>query len=181
MKHLPGYLRALGWLAFLLLLAVSNRQPTPARAQSGAVVVTRQFGAALRIAPQSDATIVYTASCGDVFQVVASTSSGWYEVTWNGNYLWLGGARVADAGSSLAPDCSNARTFQIGDTVTTYVATGCLSLRYTPSRNAPYDQCVANGYAYVIVNGPIEVNGEDWFEVQSPVPVAAGLWPSHLY
>jgi hypothetical protein len=167
MQRLPGKpFGVLTLAAMLLALSLGPRWSGQASAQSGSVVVIRQFGAALRNAPSSDASIVFTASCGDVLPVIDSTS-GWYEVLSGGSAVWVGGARVVPLSSRPSYSCADARTFQIGDEAVTYVPTGCLSLRYTPSRDASYDSCVNNGHVYVIENGPIEVNGEDWFEVWS--------------
>jgi hypothetical protein len=152
--------------AVLFALSLSLCWAGYASAQSGSVVVSKRFGAALHVAPSSDADIFFTASCGDALTVIGS-SSGWYHVLWGGNALWVGGARVVSAGNLGSSSCRGARTFQIGDEVVTYVETGCLSLRYTPSRSAGYDYCVNNAHHYVIENGPIEVNGDDWFAVWS--------------
>jgi hypothetical protein len=123
--------------------------------------------------------VVYTVSCGTVLPVIDS-NSGWYEVQWAGNAVWVGGARVAILGAGSS-SCSNARTFQIGDQVVTYVPTGCLSLRYSPSRTAGYDSCVSNNHVYIIENGPIDVGGDDWFEVWSPSTGDGWALAQYLY
>jgi hypothetical protein len=140
--------------------------PAAATTQPPAVVVIKQYGAALRVAPSSEAEIVVTASCGETLSVVGS-QDGWYEVYSRAQYLWVGGARVADAARPPQFSCREAVTFQVFDTVETFVVTGCLSLRAYASRNAPFEHCVTNGHRYTILNGPIEVAGEDWFEVWS--------------
>lgn len=140
--------------------------PEAATTQPSTVVVFKQYGAALRVAPSSEADIVVTASCGETLSVV-SARDGWYEVYSRAQYLWVGGARVADAARPPAFSCREAVTFQVFDTVETFVVTGCLSLRAFASRTAPFEHCVTNGHRYTILNGPIEVSGEDWFEVWS--------------
>jgi hypothetical protein len=62
-----------------------------------------------------------------------------------------------------------------------YVPTGCLSLRYSPSRTARYDSCVSNNHVYTIENGPIEVSGDDWFEVWSPSTGDGWTLAQYLY
>jgi Bacterial SH3 domain len=161
--------KRLGWTAIAIALVFCSLGfgSQRAAAQVSSVVVTMPFGAALRYSPSSDADVYYTAACGDTFRVVDS-SNGWYEVNAGGTFVWVGGARVANAASPGRYSCAGGRTFQIGDGVITRVQSGCLSLRYTPSRSAGYDSCVENGHYYVIQNGPLEVNGEDWFDVWSP-------------
>jgi hypothetical protein len=175
------------WLTMLVVVAVGavvglTRAPSTVHAAAlpDVVVVVKQYGAALRTAPDSDAPISYTASCGD-FLTVVGARDGWYEVYAHATYLWVGGARVADAAAPPSYDCSAAFTFQIGDEVQTLVPSGCLSLRYTPSRQAPYDYCVENGHHYFIANGPIEVDGEDWFEVWSASTDSGWVLAEYLY
>ena len=130
--------------------------------------VVKQYGAAIRSAPSSDAMIYWMASCNDVF-VVIGRSSGWYEVLdTDGTSGWVGGARVSVGAAPAPVDCRGAVTFQAGGTVYASVPSGCLSIRYEPSRAAGYGACVPSGYRLEIMNGPMEVNGEDWFEVWSP-------------
>jgi hypothetical protein len=148
---------------------------TPVRTAPGAgsapapagVVVTERFGAALRVAPSSDAAIFVIASCGEKLPVVA-IGDGWYQVHSRSRDLWVGAARVADADAPPPFDCRDALTFQIGDTVVTSVASGCLSLRDSPATDAPFAFCVDNGHRYQILNGPVAADGEDWFQVTSP-------------
>ncbi len=137
--------------------------------QLRSLVIIKSYGAALRFQPDSDAGIAYVASCGDVFPVVDSYG-GWYQVYSYAydDYLWVGGARVANAANPPYFSCRDAVTYQMGDEVASYVRSGCLSVRYYPSRQAPYDSCVYNGHLFTLTNGPIEVDGEDWFEAWSP-------------
>ena len=130
--------------------------------------VVKRYGAAIRAAPDSDAMIYWMASCNDMF-VVIGQSSGWYDVLdTDGTSGWVGGARVS-VGLAPAPvDCRGAMTFQAGGTAYASVTSGCLSIRDEPSRTAPYGACVPSGYRLEILNGPIEVAGEDWFQVWSP-------------
>lgn len=130
--------------------------------------VVKRYGAAIRAAPSSDSMIYWMASCNDVF-MVTGRSSGWYEILdRDGTSGWVGGARVSVGAAPAPADCRGAVTFQAGGTVIASVPTGCLSIRYEPSRTAAYDACVPSGYRLEIMNGPMEVNGEDWFEVWSP-------------
>ncbi|MGI8550676.1 MAG: protein kinase domain-containing protein [Dehalococcoidia bacterium] len=153
--------------------------PSPAPAVTSAfpqeVFVTKQYGAAIHAAPSSDAPILASAGCDSVLQVLAA-SQGWYQVRLGATRStagtaadsgWVGMARVAVSGSP-APDCRGAISYRVGAQVLTSVQSGCLSLRQTPARDAPIQACVDNGTRYTVLNGPIEVNGEDWFEVTSP-------------
>lgn len=152
--------------ALVVAFGLVGMHVAPARARSGAVVVIKPFGAALRYEPSSDASVASVASCGEHLSVVGELG-GWYRVYSRAQYLWVGGARVADEESGPRPDCSQGYTFEPGDTVVTHVTSGCLSLRRMPSRSAEYYSCVDNGHRYIIGNGPIESEGEDWFEVWS--------------
>ncbi|HVC82097.1 MAG TPA: SH3 domain-containing protein [Chloroflexota bacterium] len=148
----------------------------PALARSAAIthaaprqlVVFKRFGAALRVTPSSSASIRHTLPCGSMMQVVG-VQGGWFHVIANGSRVhgWIGGARVADAANPPAFDCTDSYTFQVGDHAYTYVKTGCLSLRVSPSRIAVYHSCVRNFHDYTVTNGPIAVAGEDWFGVTS--------------
>jgi len=129
-------------------------------------VVVKRYGAAVRAAPISDARILTVVGCSAVLRVLDATA-GWYRVSTGGTEGWVGGARVADTGSAPRVDCAGAVTYQTGDQVVSSVPSGCLSLRESPSRTAVIVQCVENGTRYAIVNGPIDVDGEDWFEVTS--------------
>jgi hypothetical protein len=134
---------------------------------TASVVVVKPYGAALRASPAGDARILVTVGCNTILRVLEA-SAGWYRVSTGRVEGWVGGARVADAGNPPRFDCTNAVTYQVGDPVVTFVQSGCLSLRETPSRSAAILQCVENGTRYTIVNGPIDVDGEDWFEVSAP-------------
>jgi hypothetical protein len=146
--------------------------------QTSFATVDQQYGALVRNRPSSEGSlnVLFTADCGDIFPVVGGNGS-WVQIAPGGraagpNYrpqdgAWIGAARVKVAPSPLAVDCSEAITFPILSTVIANVASGCLSLRETPSRTAPFDHCVPSGHAFFVSNGPIEVNGEDWFEVGS--------------
>ena len=162
---------ALALLMFTLVAAGLNKAAPAARAAAAVpqvVVVTKQYGAALRRQPSSEATIVYLAACGETLSV-AGSQDGWYRVYSRASYLWVGAGRVADADSPPSYDCSNAVTFEPAQVVFASVPTGCLSLRETPSRDASYSACVDSGTPFQLENGPIEVAGEDWFQVSSPV------------
>jgi hypothetical protein len=132
-------------------------------------VVIKRYGAALRAYPSSEAPIQTILPCGAQVTLM-SQGQGWYRVFVASPTAigWVGGARVALLRRTPAYSCAGAVTYQVGDHVRTQVPTGCLSLRSSPSRQAPYTHCVANGHLYVITNGPIEVAGEDWFGVFSP-------------
>jgi hypothetical protein len=141
------------------------------------VVVTKRHGAALRANPSSDAPIQVIVPCGTQLTLVGQTQ-GWYRVfkTKPAAFGWVSGLRMTPLGSAPAFICAGAVTYQVGDRVRTHVPTGCLSLRSSPSRQASYAHCVANGHIYAITNGPIEVAGEDWFGVFSASTGAAGPW-----
>ncbi|MGE3908755.1 MAG: SH3 domain-containing protein [Chloroflexota bacterium] len=130
--------------------------------------VVKRYGAAIRAAPSSDSMMYWMASCNDVY-VVIGQAGGWYEILDRDDTTgWVGGARVSVGAAPAPVDCRGAVTFQAGGTAYATVASGCLSIRHQPSRTATYDACVPSGYRLEIMNGPIEVNGEDWFEVWSP-------------
>lgn len=130
--------------------------------------VVRRFGAAIRGAPSSNATIYWIASCNDTF-VVTGESNGWWQISLGGgDYGWVGGARVSVGVSPAYGNCANAVTFQIGSIAYAHPER-CLSLRTYPSRDAPYDYCVPWGHAYEVINGPrTSAQGEDWIQVWSP-------------
>lgn len=139
--------------------------PTPT---TRSIVVVKQYGAAVRASPSSDAPIIAMAPCGARLGVLGA-QSGWTRVALDGQREgWMGDFRIADAANPPAFDCSSAVTFRPNDAVVTRVQTGCLSLRDQPSRSGAILRCVENGTRYTIVNGPIEVNGEDWFQVTNP-------------
>ncbi len=173
-----GFLRS--WLALALAAAILCGTGTAARAEGAgavklarpaAVTVVKQYGAALRSVPSSDARIKVMLGCGAYLQVLGE-NSGWYYVSYTDDVTptttgWVGKARVGSANTPLTRICANAVTFRIGEHVYTQVATGCLSLRVSPSRSAVYHYCVSNYHDYVVVNGPIGVAQDDWFEVTS--------------
>lgn len=132
------------------------------------VVVVKRYGAALRASASSEAPIETILPCGTRVTLI-SQHQGWYRVFRASPTAigWVGGLRVAMAYPAPTYSCAGAVTYQVGDRVRTQVPTGCLSLRSSPSRQASYAHCVANGHIYVITNGPIEVAGEDWFGVYS--------------
>lgn len=157
----------LGVAVFTLRSPTSAGPPAAPTGGSLALVVTERFGAALRVYPSSEAPIKIILSCGAQLTAFAQ-ANGWYHVRAGGaGSGWVGGLRVAALSSAPSYDCRGAVTYQVGTRVRTYVPTGCLSLRAYPSRAAPYNHCVSNGHQYVIINGPIEVSGEDWFGVYS--------------
>ncbi len=170
MRRLAFLPAVLAILAVAALGALHTAAPASAQALPRAVVVIKQYGAALRYTPDSDnGGIYYNAACGDILYVTDSWQ-GWYQVyspDYGGGLLWVGGARVANASNPPYFSCRNAVPYQMGDRVVSFVPSGCLSVRYYPSRQAPYDYCVRNGTGFTLINGPIEVNGEDWFGVTS--------------
>lgn len=150
----------------------------------GTLVVIKHFGAALRSAPSSSATIGTVLTCGATLRV-EDAAGGWYHVSIENYDGWVGGARVADASNPPAYDCTDAYTFQPRQHGYSYVTTGCLSLRTAASRRAAYRYCVRNFHDYTVLNGPIEVAGEDWFQVSSRSTgsgwaLAVYLLPYHL-
>ncbi|MGH2409300.1 MAG: SH3 domain-containing protein, partial [Chloroflexota bacterium] len=146
------------------------------------LVVIKRYGAALRAAPSSDAPILSILPCGAKVTIIGQ-HQGWYRVFKTGPAAigWAGGLRVALVGSAPAYNCAGAVTYQVGERVRTHVSTGCLSLRSSPSLQAPYAHCVANGHSYVITNGPIEVAGEDWFGLFSPSTGGGWSLARYLY
>jgi hypothetical protein len=152
-------------LPVALAAAASAENAAPTSATTYARVIKR-YGAAIRYAPSSDAGVAWVASCNDTFYVTGQ-SGGWWQVALNdGSYGWIGGGRVSVGVSPAWGDCYAAVTYQVGSLA--YARpTNCLSLRYWPSRDAPYDYCVPWGYEYQVINGPREENGGDWTEVWS--------------
>ena len=156
----------------------------PARPQlPGSVVVIKRFGAAVRVAPSSNAPILVTLGCGAIGQVL-NDANGWYQVSsrnLQGDAVtgWVGSARVADASNPPSYDCTDSYTFQLGQHAYSYVRSGCLSLRAYPSRTAPYHYCVANFHDYTVTNGPYAAGADDWFGVWSPATGSG--WVLALY
>jgi hypothetical protein len=145
--------------------------PQRVRAASRALRVDKQYGASLRVAPSSEARIEQILGCGAYLRVLGQ-NAGWYYVSYVDAVTpittgWVGKARVAGANAPLSSVCAHAVTFQVGQHVYTRVASGCLSLRVSASRSAVYFHCVSNYHDYVIVNGPIAVGVDDWFQVTS--------------
>jgi hypothetical protein len=130
--------------------------------------VVKRHGAAIHEYPGSEARVNWVASCNDLL-FVTGQAEGWWQVSEpSGASGWVGGARVVVNSGPAYADCSGAYTFQIGGGARVAGVQSCLSLRHWPARDAPYDQCVPWGYYYQVVNGPIDVAGEDWLEVYSP-------------
>jgi hypothetical protein len=163
------------WLALALIVLIIGGSEDAAHAAGlnspSAVTVIRQFGAALRVIPSSDAAVKKMVGCGAYLRVIGQ-NAGWYHVSYTDAVTptlngWVGKARVGAANTPLSRICANAVTFQIGEHVYTKVASGCLSLRVIASRNAVYYHCVSNYHDYAIVNGPIGVSQDDWFQVTS--------------
>ncbi len=166
------------WLAAVMAIAIAGSAMLPTVAAYGtqagnpsAVTVIRRYGAALRVAPSSDARVKTMLGCGAYLQVIGG-NAGWYLVRYVDAVTpletgWVGKARVGDKNTPLTVICANAVKFNIGQHVYTKVASGCLSLRVIASRSALYHYCVANYHDYVIVNGPVGVGADDWFQVTS--------------
>jgi len=143
--------------------------------------VTKPFGAAIRTAPDSDAPVVYSSDCGDLWPVL-EVRDGWVRVSNGLGDGWIGGGRVAVGSPPAQASCGGAVSLHVGEYVETFVPTGCLSLRATPSRSAAILTCVSNGHAYAIVNGPFDPGtGEDWFEVYSRSTGGGWVLAEHLY
>ena len=179
----------LGLLLVLAIFACGQAGTSTARAQAPAatraalpaqLVVIMRFGAALREWPSSNARIVRVLDCDSILSVTGA-NAGWYRVR-AGRYAgWGGGARGADARNPPAYDCTDGYSFQMGEHAYSFVKTGCLSLRVQPSRQAVYHYCVSNHHDYVVINGPIEVAGEDWLAVTSPTTGSGWSLAQYLY
>src|SRR5207237_3989244 len=91
---------------------VTRAVPNGMMVSGPAVVVSKQYGAALRAAPSSDAQVITILACGESLALLGE-QSGWYHVTAAGSDGWIGGARTVHAGTPV--DCSGARTYQVGD------------------------------------------------------------------
>ena len=178
--------------AMLMVLALS---PNAALASSGDTSTTaisrksaqryarvvKPYGAAVRAAPDSDAPVLYSSECNDLWRVL-DVRDGWVRITNGAGDGWIGGGRVALGAAPAAVDCGGTFHFYVGQQVETYVASGCLSLRSTPSRSATIEACVSNGHLYRIVNGPVDSgSGEDWFEVYSPGTGIGWVLADHLF
>lgn len=162
--------------------AAPAEQGTVAVLQTGLYArVMKPYGAAIRVAPSSDATIMFHKPCGDLWPVLAQ-QGGWVRIQTDAGAGWVGGARVAVGSPPPWADCSNARFLFTTGYVTTFVPTGCLSLRDQPSRQAAILACVPNGHVYLVTDGPFDPGtGEDWFEVYSPSTGSGWALADHLY
>lgn len=178
-------------LAMLAMLASAVRAETLGRTagapQEGQqrnqlyATVVRQYGAAIRVGPSSDAPIMFSAGCGDIWPVL-ETSGGWVKVRTDAGSGWIGGGRVVVTTATAFADCSVSRFIYPTGYVTTYVETGCLSLRATPSREAAIRACVKNNHQYMVTDGPFDPGtGEDWFKVTSPSTGSGWVLAEHIY
>lgn len=163
--------------------AVDAARPTKSEVAAPGLVATviKPNGAALRVAPSSEAAPLGISDCGDIWPVLA-VDSGWVKIKTFGGVAWIGGAQVSVAGQDAQPVCSDARPFLIGGSATTFVSTGCMSLRTRPSREANLLDCVNNGHVYSIVDGPFDPGtDEDWIKVTSPSTGTGWALAEHLY
>ena len=101
---------------------------------------------------------------------------------WGSTVGWVGGARVTAGTVPDAGACDGAPVppYQLGETVRAQVQTGCLNVRPSPSTNASISGCVPSGHVFQLVNGPIEVDGEDWYGVRNTTSELAG-WTRAVY
>jgi len=129
------------------------------------LTINDRYGAAIHTAPSSDAQAIAILPCGQSLTVIGSTD-GWDDVSAGNVSGWVGGARVTPAKTTI--DCRGAVTFPLDSLATTHVDSGCLSLRDSPAKDAPFKQCVANGTQYRVTGGPMLADGEDWIPVSSP-------------
>jgi len=148
--------------------SIAQETPPPAAAVSSGstVTVNKKYGAALRTAPSSNAAILANVGCGAALPVTQS-QGGWLRVRILTADAWIGATRVVPGTSPDDAACTGTPTlpYSMGDVVRSQVASGCLSVRPSPSNAAPITECVANGYPFVLTNGPVEVEGQDWFGV----------------
>ena len=95
------------WLSSVLALlgAALAADPTTLGAQRATQYarVVKPYGAAIRTAPDSDAPVVYSSDCGDLWPVL-ETRNGWVRVTNGVGDGWIGGARVAVGSPPTAAD-----------------------------------------------------------------------------
>ncbi|MGE3272547.1 MAG: SH3 domain-containing protein, partial [Chloroflexota bacterium] len=113
---------------------------------------------------------------------VLATEGGWVKVRTDGGPGWIGGGRVIVRSTPAQLDCSESRFLHVAGYVQTYVPTGCLSLRATPSREARMLACVPNGTEYLVSDGPYDPGtGEDWFLVYSPETGEGWVLADHIY
>ena len=145
--------------------------------------VTKPFGAVVRVLPSSDAAIMFSLRCGDLWPVDA-VERGWFRIRAESGSGWVGGSRVVVASAPAVVDCSEARFIHPDGFVSTFVVHGCLSLRSRPAADAPILACVENGHVYAVLDGPFDPGtDDDWFRVSSPSTgsgwaPAAGLYLS---
>jgi hypothetical protein len=146
----------------------ANNLTSAAPLASAVVAISKKYGAALRVAPDSNAKIVVNIGCGSVLPVLQA-QAGWFQVRQQGVDVWVGGARVVSGSTVAAGACVGAPipTYQMGDTVHAQVASGCLSVRPNPYNSAPITECVPNGYQFTLNNGPVETDPQDWYGVAS--------------
>ena len=143
--------------------------------------VVREYGAAIRVGPSSDSPIMFSTGCGDIWPVLEA-AGGWVKVSTDAGSGWIGGGRVVVSIATAFADCSVARFIYPTSYVTTYVETGCLSLRATPSREGAIRACVKNDHQYLVVDGPYDPGaGEDWFKVTSPSTGSGWVLAEHIY
>ena len=143
--------------------------------------VSKPFGAAIRVAPDSDAPIMFHTPCGDTWPVIGQ-QGGWVQIQTGVGGGWIGGARVVTGAPPPPVNCAGGRFVFTTGYVSTYVPTGCLSLRAEPSREGRILACVPNGHIYLVTNGPLDPGtGEDWFEVYSPRTGTGWSLAAHLY
>jgi hypothetical protein len=153
---------------------ISQRPPLYAR-------VVKQFGAAIRVVPSSDAAIMFNTRCGDVWPVLA-VEGGWVKVRTDHGTGWIGGSRVIVSSTPAQVDCPEARFLFPMGYVSTFVPSGCLSLRTRPSPESPNLTCVVNGHVYAVLDGPFDPGtGDDWFKVTSPGTGTGWALAEHLY
>lgn len=138
-------------------------------------VVNKPFGAAIRSSTSSvsGTNVQIIAECGDVLTVTGRSGS-WLQVYAYASYGWIGAARVSlgalhNDGTDMVPevDCLGAISYQLGARFAAQVPSGCLSVRERPSREAGFEHCVPTGHLFFVINGPVDVDGDDWIEVRS--------------
>jgi hypothetical protein len=161
---------------------VTRPSKADALAAAGQVAtVVRQHGAALRVAPSSDATTLTILPCGDAWPVLA-VQGGWVKLQMPDGTAWVGGGRVAVSSSAKAVTCPTDLPLVIGGGVVTNVDSGCLSLRARASRDAAILDCVDNGHSYTVLDGPFDPGtGEDWIKVTSASTGTGWVLADHVY
>jgi hypothetical protein len=143
--------------------------------------VVKPFGASVRALPSSETAVLFNTRCGDTWPVLA-VERGWVKVRTEAGAGWIGGSRVVVSSSPPAVDCSEARFIAPTGYASTFVPTGCLSLRSRPAADAPMLDCVNNGHVYAVLDGPFDPgSGDDWFRVSSPGTGTGWALAKHLY